>query len=282
MKKHFYIWWLAVLPSYALGQSIVNLDTVGTVIDDAIIESSDKTELNSQVSFIEGETGDTVYYGNGNIRSIVNHGIDGALTKSTYFPDGSLWKENRAKEQFLNGKQNVWWTNGNLKSTYQYEFDLLVGSAKEWYEDGRIKLQDNSCDTFRCVMTYYPSGQLESKYKTDLEGSYVGSSEFYCENGQLISITNHYSLVSNREFRYCNGSLWKKGDMYQNLVWIGDYVEYFEDGSVMSKGTYTKQSVGYESVKDGRWEYYDDEGAISKTELWVNGTKTEESPSTGH
>lgn len=79
-----------------------------------------------------------------------------------------------------------------------------------------------------------------------------------------------YYLVMHYTVRFIE----KYNDKYDQKMWysvlLGDYYEYYESGQVKIKGFY-KELNHHESVQDGSWYFYNEDGTLNHVELWENG-----------
>jgi antitoxin component YwqK of YwqJK toxin-antitoxin module len=73
--------------------------------------------------------------------------------------------------------------------------DNYHGESKEYYIDGKIKIESNyAYDALEGVKTtYFPNGTIKST-ETFLQGFLHGPSKFYDQNGKL---TNHFEYNYN-------------------------------------------------------------------------------------
>lgn len=214
---------------------------------------------------------DTLYYGNDSIQRIV-HIENGEIKKKIgFYIGGQLMFESDFNNGWYHGKKVQYWLNGNKRSEYFFDNGAEIKTSKSWYENGNIQLKSVAEDTLRYVVTYYENGAKESEYYTDKYMMYKGLLKYYCDNGQLISVTNHDRLVDDRIFYHCNGEVWKKGRMKYNLIWIGNYEEYWPSGKLRIKGRYEDVKSSNEQIKNGTWEFFDEEGKLTKVEIWKWG-----------
>ena len=54
---------------------------------------------------------------------------------------------------------------------------------------------------------------------------------------------------------------------FKNNEQVGEYVAYYEDGSLREKGQYVA------GKKNGKFYFYDEKGKVTKTERYKNGEK---------
>jgi hypothetical protein len=155
-------------------------------------------------------------------------------------------------------------------------FDDTISQCTPWkvyFDEKKTKLAYESYmhgDT--CIVNQYwrSNGNLKVKKKsirsqsdrTNFVGIYW---ETHCENGQVV---NKYNCNTNETQHiinyYCNGN---KMNEFVNVGydWEGPFTTWFENGQMESNGHYSK------TKKQGKWQYWDENGKFIKEELYKDG-----------
>lgn len=118
-----------------------------------------------------GSASITTYYANGNKSAEMVY-ADGKLTGTfkLYFPNGNLYyEEEELINGLTNGKLREFYSNGAVKTTYNYLLDNVDGPYKEYYDNGKLKEE----------------GSFYNGYNN-------GPRKFYDNNGKLILTLNYY------------------------------------------------------------------------------------------
>ncbi len=134
---------------------------------------------------------------------------------------------------------------------------VFTGIAME--ENGNITGFHRFCSGIQCgYEAYYPGGRPAAAH------TYTGRLihlVFYNEEGRK-TLEYHQKILD------------------QTYTW-GPWTDYRENGSIISQGSYKlirQRSEGrggiilqWQSVKDGRWQFFDETGKAVKTEFWRKG-----------
>ncbi len=230
------------------------------------------------------------YYPNGNIHFERNYeeGKIVGLYKE-YYPNGQL----RSKKTYENGNPTgaivIYYDNGVPKIMGRYNQGLKNGTWK--FYDRRAKIvkteeheNGNMIYTSEELVSYWNDSLqiVRTREKFDKNGrsyfkSYYPSGELHREGffwkGQKDSTWNYYtregSLDTIRTFHHGKRQgVWThkypNGQVKIEEAWYldrreGEYVEYFENGKVKIKGNY------HEGNKSGKWEFFNNEGALIET-----------------
>ena len=137
-----------------------------------------------------------------------------------------------------NGESCAWFKSGQLKYRLVYNKDRLVGSNNyRWYKNGAFhSISSNIRDTIRTLF-FSEVGRL-SYEETEFGGILLYSKQ-YCVNGNVREFSNYKMEPVLVASYYCSGMLKSIYHLWYSKP-VGDYVEYYDDGSVKEKGTYKK------------------------------------------
>jgi antitoxin component YwqK of YwqJK toxin-antitoxin module len=177
----------------------------------------------------------------------------------------------------LNGKKVQGWiedqyTNGNTLHKGYY-IDGKIRVFKNFYPQGQLERMFKINDAKRSEMTIYYSNE---KVKSMIEyfGETITHEEDYFESG-----TKEYE----ENFDKSGLILWSKISYYPNGLTESSLLvtdkrkkkylqeEFFESGKLKSSGELKLNTVTYDFLKDGVWTYYNESGAVEKTETFNKG-----------
>jgi antitoxin component YwqK of YwqJK toxin-antitoxin module len=184
----------------------------------------------------------------------------------TYFSNRRLEREERYKDDLLNGYVKIYNKQGKLESASLYINGVKQSEAENeadfnikntYYSDGSVKSQ----------ITYNLSGKKDGVAKTfDKEGN-VESTEIY-RNGYLLSkgVIDSEGLYQGMwENYYLNGELKSKGE-YKDGKKYGKWIYYFRNGKVEQEGFYDDNGL-----YTGLWKWYFDDGSLLRKEEFRRG-----------
>jgi antitoxin component YwqK of YwqJK toxin-antitoxin module len=137
--------------------------------------------------------------------------IDDDLRKKETFNKNNIKiaEENR-KNGAKEGKQYVWYENGQLAQESNYKNGKLEGKYYLWYENGQLAYEHNYKDNKRegKIYSWYENGQLQSEgnFKNDEK---EGKQYVWYENGQLAQENNYKNgqREGKQYYWYKNGQL---------------------------------------------------------------------------
>lgn len=226
------------------------------------------------------------------------------LEKGEYNKDGELITQSfyyNLGESFLNynvpfknnkidGLVEVLYEDGKTKSIINFSEGLRSGEEKEFYKTGEKKYIFSNLNNQPEgeYFSFYENGNTESKgaYK---EGVMIGNWQyynyygekteevFYDEKGKKTGLYKQYDIdgIVYSEVDYKNGDpvayrfFNKKGETIKDVKKSKGSFEYegfYADGVVSTKGIY-KTDMG----KDGRWEYFTQNGVLKSVEHFKDG-----------
>jgi antitoxin component YwqK of YwqJK toxin-antitoxin module len=201
--------------------------------------------------------------------------VDGRLITITTYKKGFLVSSEKINRKDNNGlKQGVWksyFANKRLEKEERYKNDLLNGYVKVYNKQGKLETailyingveqskEDNLAD-FDIETEFHSNGAVKSNITYNLAGKKDGIANYFDEDGN----------VSSSEF-YKNGFLLEKGLIDNEGLNQGMWETYYLDGSVKTKGAYK------DSEKFGKWEYYFTNGTLEQIGFYdENGKYTGE------
>jgi antitoxin component YwqK of YwqJK toxin-antitoxin module len=175
-------------------------------------------------------------------------------------------------------KTGIWkeyFKNGSVRSEFDYNTPLvpLFPPGKEWYANGKVKIERTQTADTLTETQYYPSGKVSAYKKWDKNAMWVLHRE-WCENGQL-TLDYNPTVASPAPVKryYCNGSIKAEYNWYA-YGYTGAYKEYHDNGKVSIQGQFTEKPTDvavYMARKTGTWTFYDEKGKVTKKEIWENG-----------
>ncbi len=185
-----------------------------------------------------------------------------------------------SNQKKLNGKYVAYYDNQKQQKAIEatYKKGKLIGTEKQWYEDGKI-FSEKKYVNDTCTMDYfYPDGALMKRDITAANAATGMNNWFYsasyCDNGQIKYSPPLNPDSPNPQFItsfYCSGK--KKGEYTLLLVAgkflnIGPFTEWFESGVMKTQGYYDDANAG---KKFGYWNYYKADGNLTLQERYENG-----------
>ncbi|MDT8412427.1 MAG: tetratricopeptide repeat protein [Vicingaceae bacterium] len=214
------------------------------------------------------------------------------LTQTFYYNLGKDYLNYKVsyKNNKIDGLITILYENGKTKSIINFSEGKRKGEEKEFYFSGNKKsvfsnLNDEPEGDY---ISYYENGNVESKGKYK-QGTMIGNWQyfnpngekteevFYDEKGKKTGVYKQYDIdgVLFNEIDYKNETpiayrfYNKNGEIIKDVKKSKGSFEYegfYADGIVSTKGTY-KLELG----KEGRWEYYNQNGTLSSIEHFKDG-----------
>ena len=251
------------------------------------------------------------FWKNGNIQyeGVFKDGKEHGFFES-FYENGQLKERKTYKDGKEEGLVEQFYENGQLDYKGNWKDGMEDGFYEIFYENGQLDHRGNFKDGKKhgLVEIHYENGQIEErgKYKN---GEQDGLWEWFDKNGQLEYRGNykngeqeglHETFRDDGQYerRTINGNYsyedhgyyvfeTSEGEYYLDLYEVFDkdgellvrkdfkngeeyrkenYFESYHDGHVlMSKGYYKNEK------KDGIWEYYDNGGSLTLTEVYKEG-----------
>lgn len=174
-----------------------------------------------------------------------------------------------------------YYDNGNIKESYKnvlhfYKGSYFIDSAKAYYQNMQLEYKG-------CYTKKIGSNEIKIIYSKDF-GIYknffkigkwtyydsignIKSMEYYNNSFKLIKIDEYYSSGSIKSTTCYNGSIpysCSRSPGYD--VREGEYIEYYEDKTIKISGVY------YRDKRNGTWKYFQQNGKLTKTEIYANDT----------
>jgi antitoxin component YwqK of YwqJK toxin-antitoxin module len=163
----------------------------------------------------------------------------------------------------FNGKYLLYYPTGEIKDSVVYEKGIIV-KYKRFLTSGlekkiSEKLLVQSKQGLTCIIdenkdTILFSGLSEgndidkSRYENNyINGELTGVATVYFPNGKVSSIINR-----------------------RNSVAVGEYIEYFDNGSLKEKGNYSNDGNNW---RTGKWTSYHKNKNIDEVGIYTNGRK---------
>ncbi len=168
--------------------------------------------------------------------------------------------------------------NGLIKDFYDdgnvihqgFYVDGQLNNYTNYYPNGKVERTFKIIDDFKSIMTlFYSSGTVKSIHKFDNIAFYYWE-DFY-PNGQ-----QSYLMEMSSDMEYPNA----KKHWAENGQLLGEIVienkkdltfqqnDYHADGTSKIKGHLIYEQKLHSHTKHGKWEYYDEQGKLVKTEVY--------------
>ncbi len=163
--------------------------------------------------------------------------MSGKLLHKGFYQDGAI-------KVFKN-----YYESGQIERSFSSS-DLRHSKLEIFYEDGKVKSSISYFDgNPQNQYDFYKNGLPEYVEENDKNMEYLFKRNSYFENGQPSSL---FELIDKKSKRYL-----KK--------------EFYENGRLKEEGTMIFRKDLGDYQKDGNWTYYDEKGAVSKTEKYQKG-----------
>jgi len=191
-------------------------------------------------------------------------------------------------EQLCSDTLKSFYSNG--MSYYTMAYCKNENKIKIWEEvldsNGNLKRQfRNLTDSTFVETQFYGNGNKMSQsyfvYRMiDNRGTWVqvDTVKHWYDNGQLSSVTIMNRGKNQIQAWYENGNPSMLGHYIDfPLYWVGQKVEYFENGMVASLSNFKNGNEKSEAnIPHGVWTYYDESGLLLKTEIYEDGIRLSE------
>jgi len=170
--------------------------------------------------------------------------------KTTFASNGETVIE---QGDIVDGKPNGLWTyyydDGTKKQERVFENGIRNGTYTLYHHDDHSK-------SYEC---HYVNGFIEGTCRTYYEGGALVSREVNFVGGEENGISIYYREDGSKS----NENYWVSGELN------GPDIYYWPDESVSTQGERK------DSVRDGEWIWYGQDGAVFYREFWNNGVITE-------
>tara|TARA_R100000935_G_scaffold2360_1_gene6635 strand:+ start:144 stop:1922 length:1779 start_codon:yes stop_codon:yes gene_type:complete len=194
----------------------------------------------------------------------------------------------------LNGNYKFFDENGNLLIDENYSMGLKDGDSKRWDKKGELTEINKYKEGESVYWKYHPEGdegwveQIGQMLKAGwTKNSYDKYNNLIASQKTFIDEKSIIKKEKTKTSIYFRNSDQKKEEyttlMMFNNSYIGEYVQYFENGN---KKVYGKLFDPYENgidkyignIRDGEWKWYKENGELDSTEkykavveYWENG-----------
>lgn len=202
-------------------------------------------------------------YKNGQKNGVaVEYAIDGRIIKVAYYEKGFIQSEERINRfNEINQKVGLWkdfYPSFKVKKEQRFKEDLLNGYVKYYSVDGKLdsailyfmgerQSDEKNLALFDIDYTYHPNGKIKQSTSYNLSGKKEGVSNLYDSLGNVLA-TSFYK----------NGILVKEGLIDKTGKEQGIWIDYYPDGSIRAKGEFK------DGNKLGKWVYYFQDGSIEQ------------------
>jgi antitoxin component YwqK of YwqJK toxin-antitoxin module len=260
--------------------SILGLLLITACKQDCRVVKQTYDNLKEKEVFVYPDCSDTTYYRRQGFYK------NGQMSSEGYYRNGEKtgkfksWAENgnqTADWEIVEGKEHgfiqCWYDDGEKKREATLDKGIENGHFKEWYENGKLTCEGDFASGKKMGAWKYfeDNGSWKIRnYKNDtLDG--------YTLEHLIDSIET--KIVSGQ---YKNGKetgLWRWFDkdsilyltaIYQEGKITGEYIEYYSEGKIKSKGNLIDGSY------EGEVIYYDEKGNNTKKEYYKNGALLDE------
>ena len=202
---------------------------------------------------------------------------DKVLKRLFYSPNGNLYAVEYYDEIGRIQWTITWYPDGKLRSTFYKNYQF--GSS--WYEDGKED-EIAICSNDTIIRTYhYESGKTRKIIKelAGYDSTHYRYSITFCENGQKTSEEFSGRIYTYHSY-YCDGKKRVTCRRDAKGRFIGKYISWNENGTVGVKGHFANskqihntslQGEGF-GQKEGKWNFYDKNGKLTKVDIYKAGT----------
>lgn len=248
----------------------IQYDSVGNIVKETFFVDDKK----------QGE--EVCFFENGTIQKKLNFeegkesGIalefddNGTIVAEQEYKNGYL-RSNKKFNQLDNegNKTGIWrvyFKNGQIKSEISFKGGKMDGLAKEFDNKGKLL---NISEMNNGVEASDPGGvviiDLYKEYHPNGTVKLIGG----FNKGLKSGIFREYALDGElkRAYIYKRDTLMSEGMIQAGGIFVDEWTNYYEDGSIKSKGNYAA------GLKDGKWTYFfrngkkEQEGVIKKNVL---------------
>lgn len=183
-----------------------------------------------------------------------------------FYPDSSLYKDMRYKNNVLNGYYKEYDRNGTLIVALLY-IDGIIQENPEELTSLKIRREYHDNGQIKWEGTYNYLGEEEGTFKSFNEKGELIEAKVYTK-GELLArgkIDKAGKRIGAWEFYYSGGKLRAKGD-YNEGQRIGNWIFYHVNGKTEQKGKYVKGENPH-----GDWIWYYSNGEVLRTESFWKG-----------
>lgn len=183
----------------------------------------------------------------------------------------------------INGKQESWYTNGQLANQIHVQNGKINGSYKQYYTNGQIGVDGikKNGKWFGEKKEWFTNGNLKSEQKFVLGDKYgeirQGKQIYYDSLGNKKKIEEYGPILNNAqrvlvELYYDSGELLSKWQQInsrtarKDIVFDGEYFTFHKNGKVAFNG-----KINENGYRHGIWKRYDEDGNVEDELRYLDG-----------
>lgn len=155
---------------------------------------------------------------------------------------------------------NQWQDSLKIKGTFK---DGKVQEVVSWFPDGskntETKVQPDNENYKYVTTTWYPTGELKSRYNNRTGERYFKSGDLQTEWDET-SVTDYWKNGQRRTYRSLKSNS-------RVSILDGTFKTWHNNGELSVKGQYTRGN------RDGKWIHRDSTGTIEKIVIYSNGKR---------
>ena len=170
-------------------------------------------------------------------RTTYKDGVLDGLNES-FHPNGQLKENRNYKNGKMNGSQEDFYENGQLKNIYSFKNGTQEGLREQFWDNGQVMIRTNYLnDKEQGLMEgFRQDGTLKLKGEYD-QGIRLSLQEFSTEGVLLTNLTDKDRKETEQETYHGNGQLWTRGN-FKNGKEEGLHETYNENGQLSQKQHY--------------------------------------------
>ena len=237
---------------------------------------SPTSEYPSRGSFKDGKRHGLweTFHQNGLISSRGNYNNGKLVGIWKYYDQSGVMKQD---EDYGEGLSETYHENGQISQKGNYKDGNYEGLWMFYHENGKLRKKGNFKDGKQVGLLeqYEMDGQLRLKVYVNEDGSYEiyngdGPTKTYIDEGVVGSEGTYENNLKTGLWKtyHKNGELWAKGT-YKESKKVNQWKSFDENGNLRTIKLYNEAGI-----RHGDWSFYDEEGSLTKTQIWVNGKLT--------
>ncbi len=196
---------------------------------------------------------------------------------SVLFPGGEKFADYSYVNGQQEGKQTIFYKNGNLHTQLSIHQGKYDDEYKMYYNDGKIKSLGVYKNGIQISLTSYTEKGTKSSEYVNNEKGVKQEERTYYNSGALLS----HRIFSKEEIKVINyyennvkkseGTESKKGKLSFVLPKDGEWIYYHENGVVKEQGQWgIGGRHGKDNIKMGVWKVYNEEGTLIEEQKYNN------------
>ena len=167
--------------------------------------------------------------------------------------------------------QEDYYASGKLLHRGFY-IDGQIKVFKNYWENGNLERELIPINNLQCkLITYYPNGQMHSEI-TYYEGTEIKQKDFF-DNGTIEldeEIDKKDGHIIKRIMNYPDSKPHLIMELKDKKMKTYTYKEYYENGNIKEEGSLNYRKDRNDYVKNGEWKFYNEQGQLLKTVIFVN------------